>query len=168
MKFPTREIRRARIEIIPMIDTIFFLLVFFMITSLTMVRMKAMTVVLPRNTPPAAANSPAGTAPADRQHLVILTVSETGGYYLGTRRVAPETLGTALDARAAADPHAVVVLNIAKSQTAQTLIKIMDAVARVRTPDGNQVTALMATEPVDQTGHALTVPPLPSGNQASP
>ena len=167
MKFPPREMKRARIEIIPMIDTIFFLLVFFMITSLTMVRMKAMTLALPRNTPPAA-NTPTGAASADRQHLVVLTVSDAGGYYLGTRRVAPETLGAALQTRATADPHAVVVLNVAKSQTAQTLIKIMDAVNRVRTPDGQPVTALMATEPVDQTGHALTVPPLPSGNQASP
>ncbi len=167
MKFPPREIKRARIEIIPMIDTIFFLLVFFMITSLTMVRMKAMTVALPRNTPPAASAS-AGAASEDRQHLVILTVSDAGGYYLGTRRVAPETLGAALQTRATADPHAVVVLNVAKSQTAQTLIKVMDAVNRVRTPDGQPVTALMATEPIDQTGHALTVPPLPSGNQASP
>ena len=33
MKFPPREVKRARIEIIPMIDTIFFLLVFFMITA---------------------------------------------------------------------------------------------------------------------------------------
>jgi biopolymer transport protein ExbD len=167
MKFPTREMKRARIEIIPMIDTIFFLLVFFMITSLTMVRMKAMTVALPRNTPPAA-NVSTGAASADRQHLVILTVSDAGGYYLGTRRVAPETLGPALQARASSDPHAVVVLNVAKSQTAQTLIKIMDAVNRVHTPDGQPVTALMATEPVDQTGHALTVPPLPSGSQAIP
>ena len=133
-----------------------------------MVRMKAMTVALPRNTPPAAANTPAGTSPADRQHLVILTVNDAGGYYLGTRRVAPESLDAALNARAATDPHAVVVLNIAKSQTAQTLIKIMDSVNRVRTPEGQQVTALMATEPVDQTGHALIVPPLTSGNQASP
>jgi len=167
MKFPAREMKRARIEIIPMIDTIFFLLVFFMITSLTMVRMKAMSVALPRNAPPAAANASA-TASADSKHLVILTVSDAGGYYLGTRRVTPESLGVALQARASADPHAVVVLNVAKSQTAQTLIKIMDAVNRVRTPDGQPVTALMATEPVDQTGHALTVPPLPSGSQASP
>ncbi len=161
MKFPAREMKKARIEIIPMIDTIFFLLVFFMITSLSMVRMKAMTVALPKNAPPAAANSSVGGA-SDQRHLVILTVNDAGGYYLGTRRVAPETLGSALQARAVSDPHSVVVLNIAKSQTAQTLIKVMDAVNRVRTPDGQPVTALMATEPVDQNGRALTVPPLPS------
>ena len=161
MKFPKREMKKARIEIIPMIDTIFFLLVFFMITSLSMVRMKAMTVALPKNAPADAANS-SGGGTADRQHLVILTVNDTGGYYLGTRRVAAETLEADLQARAATDPHSVVVLNIAKSQTAQTLIKIMDAVNRVRTPDGLPVTALMATEPVDQNGRALTVPSLPS------
>jgi biopolymer transport protein ExbD len=160
MKFPVREIRRARIEIIPMIDTIFFLLVFFMITSLSMVRMKALAVALPKNTPPSAANASSGETP-DRSHLVILTVSDIGGYYVGTRRVAPESLGAALQARAASDPHSVVVLNLAKSQTAQTLIQVMDTVNRVRTPDGQPVTALMATEPVDQNGRALTVPPLP-------
>ena len=161
MKFPVREMKRARIEIIPMIDTIFFLLVFFMITSLSMVRMKAMTIALPKNALPAAANASSAVTP-DPQHLVILTVSDAGGYYVGIRRVAPETLGAALQARAAADAHSVVVLNVAKSQTAQTLIKIMDAVNRVRTRDGQPITALMATEPVDKYGRALTVPPLPS------
>ena len=42
MKLP---MRKARIEIIPMIDTIFFLLVFFMFTSLSMVQMKGMGVL---------------------------------------------------------------------------------------------------------------------------
>ena len=156
MKFPARDIRKARIEIIPMIDTIFFLLVFFMITSLSMVRMKAMSVALPKNTPsPVSAGGGGGSS-----HLVVLTVSDAGGYYVGTRRVSPETLGAALSARAATDPQAVVVLNLAKSRTAQTLISVMDAVNQVRTPAGQPVTALMATEPVDATGHALSAPPI--------
>ena len=153
--------RRARIEIIPMIDTIFFLLVFFMITSLSMVRMKALAVALPKNTPPTSGHAASAQTPAP-EHLVVLTVSAAGGYYVGMRRVTPDGVGAALQARAASDPQSVVVLNIAKSQTAQTLIQIMDAVNRVRTPAGQPVTALMATEPVDQNGRALTVPPLPS------
>ena len=36
MKFRRRPPRKARIEIIPMIDTVFFLLVFFMMASLAM------------------------------------------------------------------------------------------------------------------------------------
>ena len=159
MKFPHRQMKRARIEIIPMIDTIFFLLVFFMITSLSMVKMKAMSVALPKSTP---ANAAAASA-TDKAHLVILTVSDAGGYYVGVRPIQPETLSAELQARAASDPHAIVVLNVAKSQTAQTLIKLMDVVNRVRTPDGQPVTALLATEPVDKNGRALVVPPFPNG-----
>ena len=36
MRIQRRSIKKARIEIIPMIDTIFFLLVFFMISTLSM------------------------------------------------------------------------------------------------------------------------------------
>jgi biopolymer transport protein ExbD len=48
MKFNSRrELPRTRIEIIPMIDTIFFLLVFFMLSSLSMTRLKGLPVDLP-------------------------------------------------------------------------------------------------------------------------
>jgi len=133
-----------------MIDTIFFLLVFFMITSLSMVRMKALPVALPRS----AAETAAGQA-TDPRHLTVLTVSDSGGYYIGERSVNPAELSARLGARASSDPQTVIVLNVAKSQTAQTLIKVMDVVNRVRTPDGRPVKALMATEPIDKTGHAL-------------
>jgi len=156
MRVPPREIRKARIEIIPMIDTIFFLLVFFIITSLTMVKMKAMGVEMPKNSPQRAASTgDAGTRP----HTVILTVSDAGGYYLGRAPINPNALDADVQARLKADPQAVFVLNLAKSQTTQTLIKIMDVLNRVRTPDGRGVHALIATEPVDKDGRALAAPP---------
>ena len=43
-----REMKRTKIEIIPMIDTIFFLLVFFMLSSLSMVQLKGIPVNLPK------------------------------------------------------------------------------------------------------------------------
>ena len=42
-----RELKRTRIEIIPMIDTIFFLLVFFMLSSLALTRLNGLPVNLP-------------------------------------------------------------------------------------------------------------------------
>ena len=48
MKISGYQPKRARIEIIPMIDTIFFLLVFFMIASLAMTTAKGMPVNLPK------------------------------------------------------------------------------------------------------------------------
>ena len=43
-----RELKRTKIEIIPMIDTIFFLLVFFMLSSLALTRLNGLPVNLPR------------------------------------------------------------------------------------------------------------------------
>src|ERR1019366_6620124 len=42
-----RELKRTRIEIIPMIDTMFFLLVFFMLSSLALTRLNGLPVNLP-------------------------------------------------------------------------------------------------------------------------
>ena len=51
-----RELKRTKIEIIPMIDTMFFLLVFFMLSSLALTRLNGLPVNLPRaSTAPKAA-----------------------------------------------------------------------------------------------------------------
>ncbi|HLK58617.1 MAG TPA: biopolymer transporter ExbD [Chthonomonadaceae bacterium] len=42
-----RELKRTKIEIIPMIDTMFFLLVFFMLSSLALTRLNGLPVNLP-------------------------------------------------------------------------------------------------------------------------
>ena len=43
-----REMRKAKIEIIPMVDTMFFLLVFFMLSSLALTRQNGLPVNLPK------------------------------------------------------------------------------------------------------------------------
>lgn len=49
MKFKRRsELKRTKIEIIPMVDTMFFLLVFFMLSSLALAKLVAMPVDLPK------------------------------------------------------------------------------------------------------------------------
>ena len=42
-----RELKRTKIEVIPMIDTMFFLLVFFMLTSLSLAKINGLPVNLP-------------------------------------------------------------------------------------------------------------------------
>ena len=58
MRLQRRSIKKARIEIIPMIDTIFFLLVFFMISTLSMTQFRGMAVNLPKAA--AGQQAPAG------------------------------------------------------------------------------------------------------------
>ena len=67
-----RELKRTKIEIIPMIDTIFFLLVFFMLSSLALVRMNGLPVNLPQ----------AATAVRQQTKDLTITVDKAQRVYL--------------------------------------------------------------------------------------
>ena len=142
MKIPDPEIRRARIEIIPMIDTIFFLLVFFMFSTLSMVRMKGLDVPLPR---------PNSAAPGATREIVV-SVSSRGQYAIGCQPVAPEALRATLSGQVAASPGAFVVVHVADTQPTQALITVLDAVGPLTGPDGKPVPVLVGTERVTPPG----------------
>jgi biopolymer transport protein ExbD len=136
------EMRKARIEIIPMIDTIFFLLVFFMFTSLSMVQMKGMGVSLPKDSSSASA----------QPKTVIVTVDRAGNFLIGMDKIDPAQLLPDLQQRITAAPNAVIVVNVAKTQSVQTLIMVMDAVNQVTTPSGGEPPVMIATTPVNAHG----------------
>lgn len=129
-----------------MIDTIFFLLVFFMFTSLSMVKMKGMGVSMPTNSPSH------GKPPAK----AIVTVDKVGDYYINLTKISPDQLKTLLQDRIDVDPSTVIVVNVAKVQRVQTLIDVMDAVNAVQKPGGDLPAVMVATEPVSLTGTADT------------
>src|SRR5450432_2951192 len=67
-----RELKRTRIEIIPMIDTMFFLLVFFMLSSLALTRLNGLPVNLPRaSTAPKQAAADLTVTVDKDQHLFV-------------------------------------------------------------------------------------------------
>lgn len=78
--------RRGRIEIIPMIDVMFFLLATFMLASLAMQNLHSLRVDLPQG----------NTAPLTAAKSVTLTVTATGDLYLNTVSVTLGTLASAL------------------------------------------------------------------------
>jgi biopolymer transport protein ExbD len=83
-KLPENE---ARIEIIPLIDIMFFLLASFMLVSLSMVNLKSVKVNLPTST----------TATADtRRDFVSISVDKAGLLYLDRRLVGPNELAASL------------------------------------------------------------------------
>jgi biopolymer transport protein ExbD len=157
MKLPRPPIRRARIEIIPMIDTIFFLLVFFMIASLTMIRMRAIAIALPK---PAAL--PLGGSQASFTGVpggdLILTMSAKGEYFVGKQRIGTDANGLQplLVARFSGSTPHDVVLNFAKNRTTQEMIAVMDIINRSNIAAGRDVPVLVATSPIDQEGRSLS------------
>lgn len=82
----SREFRRGRIEIIPMIDVMFFLLATFMLASLSMQNLHALAVNLPRGK--AAATHP--------EQPVTLTVTKRGTLFLDHTPVTLHNLAATL------------------------------------------------------------------------
>lgn len=72
MRIQRRSIKKARIEIIPMIDTIFFLLVFFMISTLSMTQFKGMPVNLPKAASGQQAPAESAAITINKEHQIFL------------------------------------------------------------------------------------------------
>ncbi len=87
MKFrPLRQRRRGRIEIIPMIDVMFFLLATFMLASLSLQNLNSLAVNLPRGQAP--------VLPTTKS--VTLTVTREGEILINQAGVTLDTLVAAL------------------------------------------------------------------------
>lgn len=123
-----------------MIDTIFFLLVFFMIAWLSMVRMNGLALSLPRE------NDTAGKPPVS----ITLSVSTSGAYYINTNPIAESAwqarLATMLTKHRAGGE--VVVLNVAPEQKTQTLVSLIDTVNRTIVETHANAQVLVATPKV--------------------
>ncbi len=100
MKLTRRPSKKARIEIIPMIDTVFFLLVFFMMASLSMTVYRGVPLSLPK----AASGEP-------RQDRLSVSVTRDGTIYLDRDQVEPAQLTEKLRALREKDPEIVVVVS---------------------------------------------------------
>lgn len=120
MKLRSYQPKKARIEIIPMIDTIFFLLVFFMIASLAMTTQKGMPVNLPK-----------ASASTERPVVkVVLTLASSGTYYIDKTALEFDCIRATLARRLKENPSAVVVINCDKSQSWEKGIQLADEAKR--------------------------------------
>ena len=102
MKIPSTAVKRPRIEVIPLIDIIFFLLATFVMVSLSMVQNQGIFVTLPK----AAAGQP-----REPSLVATVTVTEEGRWYLDKEPVSAETLPERLRALRRKHPDLRVVFN---------------------------------------------------------
>ena len=110
--------KKARIEIIPMIDTMFFLLVFFMMATLSMTVMRGMPVNLPK----------AEAVKKDINETVSVTVSKDGHIYLNKKEVTIPELRGILVAEASKDPETMVAINADEEVMHGKVVEVMDEI----------------------------------------
>lgn len=116
MRLQRRSIKKARIEIIPMIDTIFFLLVFFMISTLSMASYKGMPVNLPK----AASGQQAANESA------AITIDKEGRIFLNKQAVQITALHQLLRQQLATNPELLAIVNADHGVEHGTVVEVMD------------------------------------------
>ena len=120
MKIPSLTYRKkARIEIIPLIDVVFFLLATFVMVSLSMVKNQGINVNLP-----VASTSTA----QDRKAAVTITVTEEGDVYLDKEKTSFDLLPGQLKQLKLNNPDIKIFINGDEKAYFGRAIQILDEV----------------------------------------
>jgi biopolymer transport protein ExbD len=116
MRVPRQAPSKARIEIIPMIDVIFFLLVFFMISTLSMTVNRGLPVNLPT----------AATSQKEVGENIALTLTQDGALFFNREPIALQDLGQRVKAALATDAQLMVIINADGQTRHSSVIEILD------------------------------------------
>ncbi|TCL70697.1 biopolymer transport protein ExbD [Hydrogenispora ethanolica] len=119
MKLPRSAPRKARIEIIPMIDTMFFLLVFFMLASLSMTHQYSVPVNLPK----------AAGVPDKVPEVVTVTITQDGKLFYNKEAIASpgEAVLRLLERKKSAASLAVII-NADRGVRHGRVVELLDAI----------------------------------------
>ncbi len=116
-KLPREE--EARIEIVPLIDIMFFLLASFMLATLSMVNLKSVKVKLPIAT--SAVGEPL-------KQFASVSVDSTGLVFLDKIPVGENELTAQLKARHAAEPNLRVLISADREARHGEILHILDLI----------------------------------------
>jgi biopolymer transport protein ExbD len=118
MKIEIHPRKRPRIEMIPLIDIVFLLLVFFIYTMLSMAVHRALPVVLPASS----------TADIDKRLTLSVTIEADGTVFLDKEPVPLENLSLAIRTKEEDDKNAGVLLFADQGLSYQQLFKVLDQI----------------------------------------
>lgn len=110
--------RRARIEILPLIDIVFLLLVFFIYAMLSMAVHRGVSVNLPTSS----------SAKIEREVLLSVTIKDNGDILLDNNRIPLKDLARLLRLRAKEQDSPGVLLFADKRVSCQLLLHVLDQI----------------------------------------
>jgi biopolymer transport protein ExbD len=118
MRLPRKQPEKARIEIIPMIDIIFFLLVFFMISTLSMTINRGVPVNLPK----------ASSSQKDLRESFNITVTREGDIFLNKEPIALQDIAQRVQAGLEKDPELLAIIQADDQALHGTIVDVMDEI----------------------------------------
>ena len=123
MRLPDEPDVPAQINIVPMIDVIFAILTFFIMSTLFLHRSEGLPVNLPKAAPAKAQSS---AAP------ISVTVDSAGNVSLNRQPVTLETLPVKVQELMGKNTEVVVIINADQSATHGQVVVVMDRVRQVK------------------------------------
>jgi biopolymer transport protein ExbD len=123
MKLTAYQHKKAKIEIVPLIDVVFFLLATFVMVSLSMTRNQGMQVALP------AAQSAARQADDDK--AVTLTVMATGEVFYNKDKITLAQLPFRLQSLKTAQKDPKIILNAAADADFKQVVAVLDEARKI-------------------------------------
>ncbi len=120
MEFRRKRRGEARLDITPIVDTVFNLLIFFAL-SLNFIVTPGIKVKLPGSSSEEVVR---------QKREVTLAVTEAGEIFLARKRVALEELPARLTDIARANPQTLIIIQADKNVRHGTVVQIMDKVRR--------------------------------------
>jgi biopolymer transport protein ExbD len=122
MKFLTEsEDRPPEVNVVPLIDVIFAILTYFIMTSLTLSRTEGLAVNLPG----------ASSGKAQDQTKVVISIDDRGTVALNRKTIDPTTLIPQIKSLIVPDQLTMVVINADEKVGHGRVVEIMDAVQQI-------------------------------------
>lgn len=121
MFFPEEPDDEFELNIVPMIDVIFAILTFFIISSLYLTRSEALPVNLPK----------AASAEVQERTQIAVTVEETGDIALNREAIALENLQSGVRDLIGTTQESVIVINADEAVSHGRVIAVMDELREI-------------------------------------
>lgn len=121
MRAPQDSDPPLQVNIVPMIDVVFAILTFFILSTLFLTRSEGLPVNLPKST----------TAKTQQQTRIAVTIDEQGKLALNKQAVQLEQIEPGIKALVNQDQQAVVVINADGKVSHEQVVAVMDQVRKI-------------------------------------
>jgi len=134
MKINLEAAKKPRIEMLPLIDIVFLLLVFFIYAMLSMAVHRGLPVVLPTSS----------SAGIDKELILSVTVKTDGTIYIDKEPTSLDKLAAMLKTKTGAGKEPGVLLFADRNLSYQKLFKVLD---QIRAADIHRISLQAETNP---------------------
>ena len=121
MRLPEEPDLPPKINILPMIDVIFAILVFFIVSSLYLTRSEGLPVNLPR----------ASTAEVQKTQQITVSLDEGGQLTIDSKPTAIEGLKTEIEKLAQTDSNTTVIVNADRTVEHGRVVEVIDQIRQI-------------------------------------